>query len=295
MDWNRLDDYTFVKLVGDLLGRLGFVDIDYQGDGPDGGIDLFATELLPFTVQGRTPFRWAIQCKFSSDPQNKSVNDKEVRDVEGILRSERYASQNLRGYMLVTNRQIVQNVVERLRGVDRHSQYRAARLDGGQIESILSEHPEVEERYFRDQPGAIGLGRPVIIVPRPPRGFSGGEAGGDAALIPLVITVGADSDLRSVHAEGIVDTGASITCVPTRVLVALGATKMGKITVSTPAATNSEVFTYLVSISIEHLLIRKIIVIGLEFDYVLLGRDALKEFTVVLDPSGTVRLFDSAK
>src|ERR1039458_9272142 len=98
MDWNRLDDYTFVKMVGDLLGRLGFVDIDYQGDGPDGGIDLFATELLPFAVQGRTPFRWAIQCKFSSHPHNKSVNDEEVRDVEGLLRSERYASQNLRGY-----------------------------------------------------------------------------------------------------------------------------------------------------------------------------------------------------
>jgi hypothetical protein len=89
MDWTRLDDYIFVKLVGELLGRLGFVDIDFQGDGPEGGIDLFATELLPFTVQGRTPFRWAIQCKFSSDPKDKSVNDREVRDVEGLLRSER--------------------------------------------------------------------------------------------------------------------------------------------------------------------------------------------------------------
>jgi hypothetical protein len=107
MDWARLDDYVFVKLVGELLGRLGFVDIDSQGDGPDGGIDLFATELLPFTVQGRTPFRWAIQCKFSADPADKSVGDREVRDVEGLLRSKRYGAQEPRGYMLVTNRQII--------------------------------------------------------------------------------------------------------------------------------------------------------------------------------------------
>jgi hypothetical protein len=128
MDWTRLDDYLFVKLVGELLGRLGFVDVDYQGDGPDGGIDLFATELLPFAIQGRTPFRWAVQCKFSSDGQQSSVNDREIRDVEGLLRSERYVVQEPRGYMLATNRKIVQNVVERLRGIDRRSQYRTARI-----------------------------------------------------------------------------------------------------------------------------------------------------------------------
>lgn len=85
--WPRCDDYQFVKLVGDLLGRLGFVDTDYQGDGPDGGIDIFATELLPFTMQGRTPFRWAIQCKFSIKAGDACVNDNEIHDVEGILRS----------------------------------------------------------------------------------------------------------------------------------------------------------------------------------------------------------------
>jgi hypothetical protein len=101
LDWNRIDDYSFVKLVGELLARFGFVDIDYQGDGPDGGIDLFATELSPFTVQGRTPFRWAIQCKFSINGLAASVNDSEVRDVAGILRSDRYEVQEPRGYMLV--------------------------------------------------------------------------------------------------------------------------------------------------------------------------------------------------
>jgi hypothetical protein len=84
MDWNRLDDYSFVKFVGDFLGRFGFIDLDFQGDGPDGGIDIFATELVPFAVQGRVPFRWAVQCKFSAEPNNKSVNVRDVRDTEGL-------------------------------------------------------------------------------------------------------------------------------------------------------------------------------------------------------------------
>src|SRR2546425_12726370 len=118
IDWTQIDDYTFVKLVGEMLTQLGFVNVDYQGVGPDGGIDLFATELVPFTVQGRIPFRWAIQCKFSRKGVNESVNDAEVRDIEGILRSERYQAQELRGYLLVTNRKVTQNVIERLRGTD---------------------------------------------------------------------------------------------------------------------------------------------------------------------------------
>ena len=120
LDWSKIDDYQFVKITVDLLERLGFVDIDQQGAGPDGGIDILATELIPFAIQGQKPFRWAIQCKFSALGLKGSVNDRDVQDVEGILRSERYTAQELRGYLLVTNRQIVQNVVERLRGIDRN-------------------------------------------------------------------------------------------------------------------------------------------------------------------------------
>ena len=85
IQWSTIDDYLFVKIVGEVLARLGFVDIDYQGDGPDGGVDIFATELVPFAMQGRTPFRWAIQCKFSENGNESSVNDREIRDVEGGL------------------------------------------------------------------------------------------------------------------------------------------------------------------------------------------------------------------
>jgi hypothetical protein len=171
--WSKLDDYQFVKLVDELLGRLGFVDVDYQGDGPNGGIDLFATELVPFTIRGRTPFRWAIQGKFSADGQDGSVSDREVRDVEGILRSERYAGRDPRGYMLITNRRIVQNVIERLRGVDRRSQFRTARVDQAHLESLLVDQPEVMQRYFGDRDSSRGLGRPALIATPASSGLSG--------------------------------------------------------------------------------------------------------------------------
>ena len=123
INWSEIDDYLFVHLVSSLLMNTGFVDIDFQGDGPDGGIDLFASELIPFSIQGIRRLRWAIQCKFSSDTTRRSVSDRDVRDIEGILRSDRYQAQNIEGYLLITNRRITQNVIERLRGIDRQSQY----------------------------------------------------------------------------------------------------------------------------------------------------------------------------
>lgn len=152
IDWKQIDHNSFVHLVGDLLRRLGFVDIDHQGDGPDGGIDIFATELVPFTIQGRVPFRWAVQCKFSSDPSDKSVNDREVRDVSGVLLSERYAEKRPKGYMLVTNRSIVQNVVERLRGIEGAMQFRTARVDGTQLTKLLEDQELLRDTYFGDAP-----------------------------------------------------------------------------------------------------------------------------------------------
>ncbi|MCC6155876.1 MAG: restriction endonuclease, partial [Candidatus Hydrogenedentes bacterium] len=83
LDWKTLDDYRFVRLVGEILSRRGFIDIDYQGGrGQDGGIDLFATEPVGFAMRGPVPYRWAIQCKYSSKGTSaKSVNDSEIKDV----------------------------------------------------------------------------------------------------------------------------------------------------------------------------------------------------------------------
>jgi hypothetical protein len=278
----------FVKLVGELLGRLGFVDVDYQGDGPEGGIDLFATELLPFTVQGRTPFRWAIQCKFSSDPKNKSVNDREVQDVEGILRSDRYSSQNARGYLLVTNRQIVQNVVERLRGIDRQSQYRTARLDGGQLESMLADHPEIGQRYF-DLPAKLGLSRPVLIVPR-----NVTDEAGEGFHLTVEVEARFPQNGKTARVRAMLDTGASMSVVSKKIIESIGASPTDSISMQSVTGL-VKVPVYVVDLTVEQIRISQIRVIAVEgVDFALLGRDVLDRYSVVFDRSGTVMLFDSA-
>jgi hypothetical protein len=226
ISWREIDDYLFVKLVGELLARLGFVDIEYQGEGPDGGIDLFATELLPYTIQGRIPFRWAIQCKFSVKGTTTSVNDSEIKDVEGILRSERYATQDARGYMLVTNRRIVQNVIERLRGIDRKSQFRTTRIDGSHLEALLSAQPQLLKKVFGAQGlEAGGLGTPDAII-FPPDGSRQSER----FSMPIEIGVLDKIDTPSIKVNAIVDTGASNTCIPLSVLSSLGSRRLVQLT-----------------------------------------------------------------
>ncbi len=165
IDWNLIDDYIFVRLVGDLLVRLGFVDVDFQGAGPDGGVDLFATELVPFAVPGRIPFRWAVQCKFSKKGNRASVREAEVRDIEGLLRSDRNQAQRLQGYLLISNRRISNNVVERLRGIDRSSHFKTAIIDGAGIEDLLKQHDVLVDRYFGWTKSGDAHRRPSVISP----------------------------------------------------------------------------------------------------------------------------------
>jgi len=38
--WTDMNDALFVVLVADLLQQMGFIEIQPQGSGPDGGLDL---------------------------------------------------------------------------------------------------------------------------------------------------------------------------------------------------------------------------------------------------------------
>ena len=152
--WNLLNDESFVYLVSDTLTASGYV-VRHQGDGPDGGVDVFATQSISFAFDTH-PFTWAVQCKFSASP-SKAVNDSEIRDVEGILRSSRFQSLRPRGYLLVTNRRISQNVVERLRGINDQSEFRTCGIDGNRLMSLLHVNPGIVLKYFTNP----GDGRPV--------------------------------------------------------------------------------------------------------------------------------------
>jgi hypothetical protein len=149
LKWHLLDDESFVYLISEVLAANGYA-VRYQGDGPDGGVDLFATQTISFAFDSQ-PFTWAVQCKFSKTPE-KAVNDSEVKDVEGILRSSRFQSLHPKGYMLVTNRRISQNVVERMRGINDGTAFRTCAIDGRRLTSLVGANAELVFKYFTEPP-----------------------------------------------------------------------------------------------------------------------------------------------
>lgn len=204
LTWSGLDDEWFVSLASDILRYNGYV-IRYQGDGPDGGVDLFATQpiLFGFDIQ---PFTWAVQCKFSKKP-NAAVNDKEIRDVEGILRSSRVKSQNPRGYLLVTNRRIAQNVIERLRGINDESLFKTCAIDGNRLTSLVSSNGDLIQKYFTDPMQRAVPSAQVQNIRWDPSKM---------ALDPL-LTVELHSPSRPskvIKCDAIIDTGAKVSVVP---------------------------------------------------------------------------------
>jgi hypothetical protein len=277
ISWSRLDDYQFVHLVADLLRGLGFQDVAVQGDGPDGGLDLIATEPLRYAIQGVQPFRWGIQCKFSSDGQHRSVSDREVRDVEGILRSDRFSPLALNGYMVVTNRRISQNVVERLRGIGRNSQFRTAVLDGAQLESRLRDHPEILNRYLGDLSEVLqDLGTPVVE--------SLADSQGRFSIEVLIAVPGST---ESCVVSAVIDTGAVVSCIPSAIIDRLGRSSVlaGQAYARLATGNRVEVSTCTVDITIGNVTWQNHFVVEIDRESALLGQDIL---------SGTILMLEGA-
>lgn len=290
IDWKGIDDYRFVRLVADLLSRFGFVAISSQGIGPDGGVDLLATEFIPFVIQGRVPFRWAIQCKFSEKGQKApAVNATEVQDVEGILRSSRFASEQLRGYMLITNRKVAQNVIERLNGIDQSSQFRTARIDGAQLETMLDGQQGLLDFYFDiDAKLRKRFGEPTMLVPA-------SDIGGPS-LPSFSVELISDSDpyIRCAL-EAIVDTGAAISAIPVKAAIDLGLPPTGMIKmwgILGGGATEYPKYSMKIQIGSKLLPFEAV---GWERHDVLLGQNFLKNFTIVLRPNGGLEFFSDKR
>lgn len=283
INWDLIDDYEFVYLAADLLRRLGFVDIHVQGTGPDGGLDLIATELLSFAVQGAQPFRWGIQCKFSKTGMQMSVNDSEIKDVEGILRSDRYAVHDLRGYMIITNRKIVQNVLERLRGINRGSQFRTTYIDGTQLQHRLAEHPEVIEKYFGEAKESIqNLGQPITVA-------------GVDEISKFFLDVEISSPSKSedsITVKAILDTGAQMSVVPQKTIEHLEPLmySVRRIRSASGAVTNAK--SCFVDIRLGNASFSSIEVLALDIDYALLGQNLIKQLVILLDgPNNLIKVW----
>lgn len=286
IEWKSINDQEFVCLTADLLRALGFVNINIQGVGPDGGLDLIATELVPFAIHGSHPFTWGIQCKFSKTGTQKSVNDQEIRDIEGILRSDRYSAHNLRGYMLITNRKIVQNIVERLQGINRNSSFRTAHIDGIQLSHRLQEYPKIIEKYFtiekysKKVKEAIQDFRPPIII---------NDLDPGSRFIVNVGLISPDKRKDIVTVKALIDTGATISVMPKPILEKLGL-EYTYVNVSRVTGGTMPEKCFWCDIRIEALEFNGVGLLALDIPYGLIGQDILKHYTLLLDgPNGVVK------
>jgi len=284
IDWNRIDDREFVYLTADLLRKMGFVDLLVQGTGPDGGLDLIATELVSFAVQGQQPFKWGIQCKFSANGTRMSVNDSEIRDVTGILTSDRYSTHDLRGYMVVTNRSVVQNVVERLRGINRTSAFRTAYLDGHDLQQRLAEHPDVVEKYFGEvKTVARKLGVPIAIC----------QLLDSQYMVEIQVKANLGNS-PVVTLEALLDTGAELSVLPKRVVDQLGVVGYYEQQIEYASGELFEAVSCFVDIRLMEGQWLNSQVLILDTDIAMLGQDFLKHFTVLIDANeGIAKLWSN--
>ena len=278
--WHYLDDNLFVYLAADMLASLGFLDIQPQGSGPDGGLDLIGTEQLRFAVQGPTPFRWGVQCKFSTTGRGGSVNDQDIQDVEGILRSSRFASENLRGYLLITNRRVSQNVVERLAGTDRASQFRTAIMDGAVLQHHLDNNPRLVSKYFNPSTAEFrAIGTPTVV-----------KSGETYLTIPITLA----TSKQSVTIEATIDTGATVTVVPRAIMDALGIAEKSRVRLSTGfSSVHAE--SCMLNVTVGEYTCVGAQVVATDFPRAILGLNILQQLILFLDgPSKVVKLWSGA-
>src|SRR5438105_2608955 len=105
--WTNFDGNLFEELVCDLLAAEGY-EVELSGIGPDGGVDAFAAQQITFGYNNPERFVWAVQCKFTGDP-NRAIGPSDIGSVLNIVSNERFASKAISGYFLATNGRLSAN------------------------------------------------------------------------------------------------------------------------------------------------------------------------------------------
>lgn len=285
LDWSHFDDELFVQLAADLLRSRGYT-VKYQGDGPDGGIDLFASQPMQFGFDDPRPFKWAVQCKFSRSTR-RAVNDAEIKDVEGVLRSSRYQVEKPKGYLVITNRRISQNVVERLRGVNDQTEFRTCALDGTRLSLLLQSNDSLFRRYFSSLKTLIASHGRGIILPWLP------SPDVKRPSIPVKIS---SPDLKyaapSIEAVALMDTGSDLSIVSPGVIQATSLPVINRREIATVGGTlECDVCSANLALMKVTKLVVEVVVLETGFDCVL-GQNVLSQLTFLWDgPNEAVQVW----
>ena len=150
---------------------------------------------------------------------------------------------------------------------------------------MLSEQPQLLDKVFGEpELTSQGLGRPdVIILPTDGSGHSG------PPLLQIEIRA-LDSKVAPVKISAMVDTGASATCIPLKLVESLGLSPVGTVRIATPSGDHmAEIFG--VEMGIERLGSFTAQVLGVNLDMALLGSDILSKFSVLIHADGGMSFY----
>jgi hypothetical protein len=284
LDWKRISGQEFIGLSADVLRSAGFTHVHIQNGAPTTPrIDVFATELVPFTFGERRSLRWAIQCKFSVQGRKSTLRSDELQEIDSILRSECLSCYDLRGYMLVTNRTVAHDVTELLHDKACRFGNRAMVIREYDLVNLLDAHGDIFDTYFGEHRHRFAhLGPPVQALTTP-----------CADIGPkIIIQVEAPFDpRRRLSTEAVVDVGSSLSMLPESVLKPLGVTPCRKLLFQT-AFGQYRLNVYDVVLKVAGRRFDGIQAVGGVHEYGLIGINVLANFVVLYDgPKKGLRLW----
>jgi hypothetical protein len=141
IDFSRLDGRTFEKLVGDLLLELGF-SIQQTPLTRDSGFDFIASFSSCDPFGAKRQETWFVEVKLYRD-QRVSVSA--LRQMLGYLMISPHGGKGL----VVTNSRLTSVARDFLSEASVRSGHELRVIDGTELTNLLSQHPGLVERYFR--------------------------------------------------------------------------------------------------------------------------------------------------
>ncbi len=144
--WADFDGESFQDLIVELLTAEGFI-VEPSGVGPDGGVDIFATEVIHFGINNQESFVWAVQCKFTS--KSRAISPKYIGEILNTVSDERFRERKITGYILATNGRLSANMMSQLRGLNNKIPgFKTSYIDRLRLHTLLVKHPQIFKKFL---------------------------------------------------------------------------------------------------------------------------------------------------
>lgn len=138
--FDHLSKEDFQNFCMDFLVRKGFESVSSNGhlNAGDGGIDLFAEQVVKDILDGDERRKWIWQCKHSKTP----IDRKDISEISDLL-SERNAS----AYGLITTCRFTPDAIRRLQDYRERKKIRLRYYAASELRVELENMPELIKKY----------------------------------------------------------------------------------------------------------------------------------------------------